>query len=191
MNSYKALNKQTFTQNKFSLVPIRDRDKFKIMNWRNEQIYHLRQNKPLTKESQEKYFKEVISNQFEQENPKQILFSFIAENICVGYGGLVHINWVDKNAEVSFVMNTELEKNNFEEYWGIFLNLIEEVTFTDLQLHKLYIYAFDLRPHLYKALENFKYKEDARLKEHCLFNDNFVDVVIYYKINNNAYSNIN
>ena len=53
MNSYKALNKQTFTQNKFSLVPIRDRDKFKIMNWRNEQIYHLRQNKPLTKESQE------------------------------------------------------------------------------------------------------------------------------------------
>ena len=107
----------------------------------------------------DKYFKEVISNQFEQENPKQILFSFIAENICVGYGGLVHINWVDKNAEVSFVMNTELEKNNFEEYWGIFLNLIEEVTFTDLQLHKLYIYAFDLRPHLYKALENFKYKE--------------------------------
>ena len=191
MKTYLALKKNNFDIDNFSIVPIRYEDRFSIMKWRNEQIYHLRQDEPLTVENQEKYFTEVISNQFEQENPKQILFSFIAENICVGYGGLVHINWVDKNAEVSFVMNTELEKNNFEEYWGIFLNLIEEVTFTDLQLHKLYIYAFDLRPHLYKALENFKYKEDARLKEHCLFNDNFVDVVIYYKINNNAYSNIN
>jgi len=31
------------------------------MQWRNEQIYHLRQNKPLTKEEQGRYFNEVVA----------------------------------------------------------------------------------------------------------------------------------
>lgn len=192
-NSYKVLKNNFFFHfNDFSLVPIRLEDRFEIMKWRNEQIFHLRQSEPLSKERQEKYFKEVVFNLFEEENPKQILFSLITKKTCIGYGGLVNINWIDKNAEISFVMNTELEKNYFQKYWRIFLNLIEEVAFNDLQLHKLYVYAFDLRPHLYKALKNSKYKEDARLNEHCFFNDNFVDVVIYYKINNNnANSNIN
>ena len=35
----------------FSIVPIRMEDRYDIMKWRNEQIYHLRQNKPLPKRS--------------------------------------------------------------------------------------------------------------------------------------------
>ena len=182
MNSYKALNKQIFTSGIFSIVPIRFEDKFKILKWRNEQIYHLRQNKYLTSEDQENYFNDVVSSLFEQEKPNQILFSFLENDICVGYGGLVRINWLDKNAEISFIMKTELEKNNFEKYWIKYLRLIEEVGFNEVRLKKIYVYAFDLRPHLYKILEKVNYFLDARLKSHCKIKNCYKDVVIYSKI---------
>ena len=57
-------------------MPIRDVDKFKIMKWRNEQIYHLRQSKKL-KSQQIKYFNEIINPQFKTKYPDQILFSFL------------------------------------------------------------------------------------------------------------------
>ena len=41
-------------------MPIRYEDRMDIMEWRNEQIYHLRQKNPLTKVDQESYFKQVI-----------------------------------------------------------------------------------------------------------------------------------
>jgi RimJ/RimL family protein N-acetyltransferase len=153
------------------------------MKWRNEQMYHLRQDRPLTKEAQDAYFEKVVSNLFDNGSPEQLLFSFLKNDECMGYGGLVHINWVDKNAEISFIMATELEKEHFHFHWKTFLGLVEEVAFKELKLHKLYIYAFDLRPHLYEAVEQNDYFLDARLKQHCLFDNNFIDVVIHSKLN--------
>ena len=183
MNFYKALKKQTFNSGKYSIVPLRMEDRYEIMKWRNEQIYHLRQQKPLTREDQDKYFETTVSNLFQKEQPDQILFSYLENDICIGYGGLVHINWIDKNAEISFIINTQLEEDNFEFHWSSFLKLLEELAFHELQFHKLYVYAFDLRPHLYTALELNHYFKDAVLKEHCFFNDQFIDVVIHSKLN--------
>jgi RimJ/RimL family protein N-acetyltransferase len=53
---YKCLDKQVFSKENYSIVPIRMEDRYAIMQWRNEQIYHLRQNKLLTKEEQDVYF---------------------------------------------------------------------------------------------------------------------------------------
>jgi RimJ/RimL family protein N-acetyltransferase len=153
------------------------------MKWRNEQMYHLRQNKLLTNAKQDKYFKDVISQLYDADKPDQILFSYFYNNEFVGYGGIVHINWVDKNAEISFLINTELEKNDFELHWGNFLNLIEIVAFQDLKFHKLYTYAFDIRPNLYKILESSNFKNEARLIQHCFFNGKYIDVIIHSKIN--------
>jgi len=183
MNYYKVLNKQNFYNGIHSIIPIRYEDRLDIMKWRNEQVYHLRQNKPLTLEDQDNYFNNVVSKLFEQEQPNQILFSFLENDICIGYGGLVHINWTDKNAEISFVMDTALEANRFYEIWKAYLHLLEKVAFKDLNLHKIYTYAFDLRPHLYDVFLSAGFKEEARLKEQCLFEHKFLDVVIHSKIN--------
>ena len=172
---YNCLNKYEFYFEQYKITPIRYKDRIKIMQWRNEQIYHLRQNKPLTIEDQEKYFINTISNLFKQQQPDQLLFSFFEKNNFVGYGGLVRINWFDKN--------TELEKNNFGKYWHIFLLLIEEVAFKEINLNKIYTYAFDLRPNLFDVLINSGYKEDARLKKHCLYENKYIDVLIHFKIN--------
>ena len=116
-------------------------------------MYHLRQDKPLTEKSQENYFNGTLARLFDQEKPNQILFSYLKNDKCIGYGGLVHINWIDKNAEISFVLNTEIEKEQFEYHWLNYLKLINQLAFEELQFHKVFVYAFDLRPHLYQAIE--------------------------------------
>lgn len=184
MNSYKVLNKQIFEFDNYKIVPIRYEDRLDILKWRNEQIYHLRQNKPLTVEDQEKYFNAVVDALFNQDQPNQILFSYLENDVCIGYGGLVHINWIDKNAEISFVMNTTLEVDDFQSNWINYLKLIEKVAFEDLKFHKIFTFAFDLRPHLYQAIEIAGFSKEAVLKEHCLFNNVFLDVVIHSKLNN-------
>mgnify|MGYP000058573417 CR=1 FL=1 len=181
MRKYKALTQQTYKSGEFEIVPIRFEDRFEIMKWRNEQIYHLRQSELLTFDKQDAYFNNTIAPLFNEEKPNQILFSFLQSNECIGYGGLVHINWIDKNAEVSFIMNTRLEEASFSKNWSMFLNCLEQLAFGELEFHKIFIYAFDLRPHLYDVLELNGYFEDARLKDHCFFRGDFRDVLIYSK----------
>jgi RimJ/RimL family protein N-acetyltransferase len=177
MRLYNCIEKNIIIDGKYSIVPIRDEDKFLIMKWRNEQFYHLRQSKILKKNEQLEYFRKVVSELFEKEYPDQLLFSYLENEVCIGYGGLVHINWIDKNAEISFLLKTELENEFFEAHWSLFLKMIEKVAFIELNLRKIFTYAFDLRPRLFKLLEMNHYFLDARLK------DQFIDVLIHYKIN--------
>lgn len=172
-----------YSLNEYQIVPIRDEDRYDIMEWRNDQIYHLRQSKTLDKESQDNYFDNVISKLFEKENPDQILFSYLENGKCIGYGGLVHINWVDKNAEISFLLNTKHEVY-FIENWCNFLFLIEKIGFLELKFQKLFTYAFDVRPKLYTALNKSNYTKEAVLTQHTLFDNKFIDVIIHSKINN-------
>ena len=183
MRAYKCLSKQIYSINEYQIVPIRDQDRYEIMQWRNEQIYHLRQDKPLDKETQDWYFDTVIAKLFDENNPNQILFSYLENGVCIGYGGLVHINWIDKNAEISFIMDTKLELQHFQKNWQNYLTLIEKVSFEILDLHKIFVYAFDLRVKLYDVLEESFYYKEATLKEHTFFNGKFIDVLIYSKIN--------
>ena len=164
MGLFKCLNIQEFVKGSYKIVPIRFEDRFKIMEWRNEQIYHLRQKHPLTVEDQEKYFSNVVSQIFDKDQPNEVLFSLLENDICIGYGGLVHINWTEKNAEISFIMDTRLEKDSFEFIWLIYLDLIERVAFSDLKFNKIYTYAFDLRTNLFKVLETSGFKLNNNLK---------------------------
>ena len=85
-NFYSVLKSNIFSEGAYTIVPIRDQDKYDIMRWRNEQIYHLRQSKPLSQKDQDYYFNEVIAPLFTKEKPDQILFSLLERNVCIGYG---------------------------------------------------------------------------------------------------------
>lgn len=190
MANYKCLKQQEYTFGDYSIVSLRYEDRFSIMKWRNEQIYHLRQARPLTEEDQQCYFDNVVAKLFDQPKPDQILFSYLEKGVCVGYGGLVHINWIDNNAEISFIMDTRLEKEHFAEHWSNYLTMLKELAFNDLGLHKIYTYAFDLRPHLYTMLEANGFYREATYKEHCYFDGQYKDVVIH-SILNKTYQVIN
>ena len=190
MPQYICLQQQEHHLGDFSIVPLRYEDWFSIMKWRNEQIYHLRQARPLTEDDQQRYFDNVVSKLYDNPKPDQILFSYLEKGVCIGYGGLVHINWIDRNGEISFIMDTQLEAEHFAEHWSNYLTMLKAVAFGDLGLHKIYTYAFDLRPHLYTMLETNGYKREATLKEHCLFNGEYKDVVLH-SLWNDRYEVIN
>lgn len=190
MPSYICLKQQAQHFGDYSIVPLRYEDRFLIMKWRNEQIYHLRQACPLTEDDQQRYFDNVVSKLYDNPKPDQILFSYLGKGVCIGYGGIVHINWIDQNAEISFIMDTRLESKHFAEHWSNYLTMLKNVAFDDLGLHKIYTYAFDLRPHLYTVLETNGFKREATLKEHCLFQGEYKDVVIH-SLWNDQYEVIN
>ena len=186
-NKYKIISKSVFENNGYSIVPIRYEDRIKIMHWRNEQVYHLRQSKILTPIDQDRYFEHVVSKLFEEEKPDQILFSYLEGERCIGYGGLVRINWSDKHAEISFIMETSLESESFSMHWTNFLQLLGQVAFHELGFYKLFTYAFDLRPRLYDVLVSSGFIKEAVLKDHCLFQDRYVDVIIHSKYFNDLF----
>lgn len=183
--SYECLSNQIFELGDYKLIPIRFDDRYQILKWRNDQIFHLRQEVPLTKTDQDFYFKNVIEKQFGQKRPSQILFSFFKKNECVGYGGLVHINWKLKTAEISFLINTELEKEYFEIFWEVFLKIIQEVGFKELGFIKLYTFSYCLRPRLYKILNKLKFDKERVLENFKRIDNQLYDARIDVKYSNN------
>ena len=178
---YKILSKNSFSFKEYRLVPIREEDRYIIMKWRNEQIFHLRQKTPLQKEDQDKYFKSTIAPLFDQLKPNQILFSFLKNNKIIGYGGLVHIKWDKKEAEISFLIDTKLQDENFEKFWSVFLNLIEEIAFSYLELSKIFTYSFDLRPKLYKVLKKQSYFFENQIKKAIKKDGKWLNALIHSK----------
>lgn len=178
---YKLIEVEGIKIRDFKLVPIRYQDRAKIREWRNEQILHLRQSQLLSEEAQDNYFKNVVAPLFETATPNQLLFSFLWKNELVGYGGLVHINWLDKHAEISFLVKTELQEKYFAEFWHAYLKMLSFVAFDKLHFQKIFTYAFDVRPQLYPVLLHAGLVEEARLKNHCMINGSPKDVLIHSK----------
>ncbi len=102
---YKILKHDTFFDGEYSLTSIRKEDLYLIKQWRNNQMDVLRQNKVLTDEDQLHYFHHIVFPEFDKNNPKQILLSFLYESRCIGYGGLTNIDWESKRAEISFLLD--------------------------------------------------------------------------------------
>lgn len=181
--TYKCLKRNVFKRNSYTLLPLRDMDKFKIMKWRNDQLDILRQKRPLQKKEQANYFKQVVSTLFKDPRPGQILWSYLYNDELIGYGGLVHIDWEAGNAEISFLVSTERNKNIivFKKDWDNYLKLIEQAAFKELQFHKMYTYAYKIRPHYFEVMYKNGYKKEATLKRHVMINGGLKDVLILSK----------
>ena len=124
MRHYKCLRNQEFNAEDFSIRPIQDFDIESIRLWRNEQLDVLRQKKIISKKDQIDYFTKHIWPLFKQESPSQILFSFFEGTKFIGYGGLVHLSWEDKRAEMSFLVDPEISNKN-EAYSNCLLSFIQ------------------------------------------------------------------
>lgn len=182
MNTYKILNKQLFTKEEFTLEPIRFEDKWDIMKWRNDQIDILRQKEFLTEEMQNSYFNNVVKKLFNQNFPSQLLFSYFEKDNLIGYGGLVHINWDNLFAEISYLFKTELiNEKNYHRLTSCFLDLVYDVA-KDAKLHKIYTYGYDINEYRFTPLIDMDFKLDAKLSKHVKINKKFYDVRIYSKI---------
>ncbi len=179
--NYKCLDVNEFRDGDYQLIPIRDFDKHAIREWRNQQIEILRQSEPLSAEMQDSYFKNIVDQLFEVENPKQLLWSFLYKNELIGYGGLVHIDWEKRQAEISFLTQTDRnhDKEIFISDWTNYLKIVKRIAGDYLDFNRIFTYAYDIRPNLYISLENSGFKETQRIKNEILINHQKKDVVIH------------
>jgi len=169
-------------QNKdYELKPIQFEDMEMIRIARNEQIDVLRQTHEISKEEQSSYFHDVITPNLTNPNPEMVLFSLYKKNLWIGYGGLVHIDWKNKHAEVSFLVDSKraVDKKIYEEDFTNFLNLLSNTAFKKLNLHHLFTETYNFRDEHISILEKFGFKQEGVLRDHLLIKNNFHDSIIH------------
>ena len=178
---YSFLASNKFCLDEYCLVPFMEQEMELIRKWRNEQIDYLRQNKPLTKDEQSKYYHQVIKKSFYEKKPEMILFSFILKNNCIGYGGFVHIDWNLKKAELSFVLDTNRTEKleTYKKEFSIFLKIILNIGFKQILFHKIFTETFDIRPNTILVLEKTGFVLENRLSSKNYINGSYVDSLFH------------
>lgn len=165
----------------YAVVALREQDIMQIKEWRNAQIDVLRQNRPLSDEEQRRYYRQVVEPSFAAAEPQLILFSFLHHGELIGYGGLTNLDWVSRRAEVSFLVDPVRAGDHalYEQVFLAFLSLMRRVAFAELNLNRLFIETFDIRPHHVSAIERFGFRPEGRLKQHVWTRGRFVDSLIH------------
>lgn len=186
MNNYKILDKEQFSYGSYSIQALRHEDIFKIMKWRNEQMDVLRQDRVLQKHDQEDYYQKAILPSYSDTDPAIILFSFLYESNCIGYGGLTNVDWDSRRAELSFLLATDMINDNklYAKSFSVFLNLVKEVAFTELKLHRIFTETYDFRPFHIEVLEKEGFALEGRMRDHLRIKNKYVDSLIHGLINN-------
>ena len=179
-STYACLGHSSWCSGAYELRPVRYHDREPIRAWRNAQIDVLRQSQPLSEKTQDAYFAEIVRPQFDQSNPDQVLFTLWLEAHLIGYGGLVHIDWWHRRAEVSFlVAPVRLARRTYEEDFLSFLGLIAEVARDDLGFHRLTGETFPERVEHVRIFESFGFVREGRLLEHRRITGGFGDSLVH------------
>ena len=110
-----------------------------------------------------------------------ILFSFILKNNCIGYGGLVHIDWNSKKAELSFLLDTNRTKEpeTYKKEFSIFLKIILNISFKQILFNKIFTETFDIRPDTVLVLEKAGLVLEDRLLSKNYINGSYVDSLFH------------
>lgn len=179
--SYIQLKKSIYSSGNYSVVPFREVDLMKVKQWRNEQIEVLRQPRLLTDDDQIFYYENHIKPSFTDLKTKIILFSFLLEGKCIGYGGLTNINWEDKRVELSFLLNPERVKDKiiYTSDFTHFIELMKAIVFVDLEFNRIFTETYDIRELHVSILEKCGFKLEGRMREHVRINEKFFDSLIH------------
>ena len=177
---YTLLGDKLWEDGDYNISSVRMEDSEKIRIWRNEQMDGLRQSSPLSASHQKKYFNDFVLNEFIKKEPAQILLRFCLKGKLIGYGGVVHIDWLHLKGEVSFLLATERAKDisQYCKEFAIFLKLLKQLAFYYLGFNKLTTEAYNHRRHHIQTIENADFTREGLLRQHTRVNGEWVDAVV-------------
>jgi RimJ/RimL family protein N-acetyltransferase len=177
---YKIFGPKPLTQGRYSISSIQLEDAEEIRCWRNEQMSALRQSMLLSKEEQLAYFENVLKSELNQTHPKQVLVRFCLSGKLIGYGGIVHLDWVNLRGEVSFLLATERTSNpkSYSEELHLFFTLIKRLGFGVLGLNKLTTEAYAHRAFHVQAIEDAGFYREGILRQHVKIEGKWIDAVL-------------
>ncbi|MGF1448936.1 MAG: GNAT family N-acetyltransferase [Opitutales bacterium] len=182
--SYPAIEGRTFAAGSYRLVPLREEDMESIRQWRNAQRDILRQDHHLSEGQQRVYYRDAVRPTFGVLKPPQMLFSFLLNEDCIGYGGLTRIDWQSQRAELSFLLATERARNGpvYRTEMLAFLKLIQAVCFEGVGLHRLSTETYDCRPLHMGLLEEAGFRLEGRLRAHQRIGRDWVDSLLHARL---------
>lgn len=182
--AYRCLEQDAYTDGILSLSCVQPEHIESIRQWRNAQMAVLRQRAEISELEQIEYFETRIWPTLPMPNPDNILLSIHREEQHVGYGGLVHIAWPDRRAEVSFLLRTDLTHSD-NEYANIFkryLTLLSKLAFESLRFNRLFTETWAPRTHHIKALESAGFVREGLMRQHTIQQGVATDSVIHGKL---------
>lgn len=173
MNEYKCLKSKNISIREYSICSIKRQDIEIIRLWRNNQIHVLRQKNEITQEEQVKYFERNIWPTLLEDEPNQILVSYFHQEKLIGYGGLVHISWEDRRAELSFVVDDKraADENIYKQDFEFFLCLMKYVAFEIINLNRIFTETYDIRQFHISIIESSGFLFEGELREHVIINN--------------------
>lgn len=183
---YKFLKNRKYSLRNYSIVPLRNDDIVKIKTWRNEQINILRQKDLLSNSQQKEYYHSLIENSFYIIKPSEILFSFLLNDECIGYGGLVHIDWVKKIGEISFINDTTRASNDelYRSDFKNFISLLFGITFSELKFSKVTTETYGIRTNTLRLLDELGFKLNHVIENNIQINNKKYDSFFHEYSNN-------
>lgn len=181
LHRYLVMPRPQISDSVLNLRAVNQADIEAIRQWRNDQMDVLRQTEPISQEAQVRYFEENIWPDLIQLQPKQILLAIERQGELIGYGGLVHISWPYRRAEISFLLSPKLEKDSkvLYEYFTRFLALVQELAFKDLKLNRLSTETYAHRVIHIRALEVAGHRLEGKLRNHVIIDDSPIDALVH------------
>jgi RimJ/RimL family protein N-acetyltransferase len=179
--TYACLSTERFEQGDHAVVPVAAVHIEGIRQWRNAQMDVLRQAAPIMEAQQLQYFTNVIWPQCGLREPDNILFAFLHQGRHIGYGGLVHIAWAHKRAEISFLLDPVYvsQPAAYADHFLHFLELMTQVAFRDLALNRLYTETYAFRVHHISVLEAAGWRVEGTMRSHVIVDGTETDSILH------------
>ena len=165
-----------------NLTAVEKSDLQQLKEWRNNLDFrkNFREYREINDEMQNIWF-----NKFVIEDKNTIMFSIrdAANNELLGCCGLCYINWVNRNADLSFYIG----KDNLyadDIYAKDAVNVLINYGFNELGLNKIWteIYEFDSKK--INFLQNYGFKKDGQLRENYFYDGKWWDSFIFSILKN-------
>jgi RimJ/RimL family protein N-acetyltransferase len=178
---YRAMPRALIAAGEIALRAVEPGDTEAIRQWRNEQMEVLRQTAPITPDAQARYFAVHVWPEKRRLDPSQILLAIERAGQLIGYGGLVHLSWPNRRAELSFLLSPELEDDSRTRaaVFGRFLDMVRNIAFADLKLQRLFTETFAHRDRHIETLEAAGFVREGRLRMHVVVDGVPTDAIIH------------
>lgn len=178
---YACLPHPRAEQNGFSVETVQPGHIQSIRAWRNAQLDILRQAAPISPEQQEAYFAAHIWPALAAPQPANLLLSFHEGERLIGYGGLVHIAWEHRRAEVSFLLDPHAATpaEAYARRFTAFLGLMKKLAFEELGFERLFTETYAVRTDHIAVLEGVGFRREGVLRRHVRIDGRGVDSLMH------------
>jgi len=174
--------------NNVNLRALEIEDLPKLKDWRNKKHVKksTREYRLLNAIHQKDWFESIHRN----NPPKEIMFGILnKKRKIIGVTGLTHIDWKNRNSEISIYFSNEGWQTKKEA--SEVLNLVMEYGFGELNLNRLWVEIYGNMKENVKLFEKMKFFKEGILRQRVWRNKKWWDSFIYSKLAREYYGKKN